>query len=308
MLRARKERASIAFCRVVGTIWTTESGGLVIGSAPLQSLRSILSSRKPRVGFIRCRWACEGWTRNYAARIYERFLITRPVLNPDRRPNKPKRRAYLVLKKPLVRKVQLHRAIGEEHEHRRRYSRLRHVEDFHALAHRNGSAFKVNRPQEPIHLSGGDAFAALCCDLLDQRQNFFCPLASMRGEKKHRSISQKLEPVAQALFVESTVLRALGILDASRLRLADGALLAARHQIPFIDQNNHRASALVGIACDVSVQSAGAFGGIHHEEHDVGVFNILARNALGKLLRHQPRLPLAPNARRINETNLAAFV
>src|SRR4029077_10218711 len=130
------------------------------------------------------------------------------------------------------------RAVGEEYEHRRRNSRLRHVEDFHALTHGNRRAFKVNRPQETVHLAGRDALAPLGSDLLDQRQNFFCSLASMRGEKQHRSVSQKLEPVAQTLFVESTVLRPLGILYASGSRLADGALLAASHEIPFIDQDN----------------------------------------------------------------------
>src|SRR6202521_1511398 len=240
--------------------------------------------------------------------IPEAVLVPRPVLNPNRRAKKPKRRANLILQKALIGKVQRHGPVGEEHEHRRRNSRLRHVEDFHALAYWNGGAFKVNRPQETVHLSGGNALAPLGSDLLDQRRNFFLSLAGVCGEKKHRSVGQKLESVAQALFVESPVLGALGVLDARGSRLADGALLAARHKIPFVDQDNHRASALMGIACNVSVEPAGAFGGVDHEEHDVGVLDIFARHYHRKLLSHQPRLAFAPNAGRINEANLAPFV
>src|SRR5208282_3793583 len=114
--------------------------------------------------------------------------------------------------------------------------------------------------------------------------------------------------VAQALFVESAVVGALGILNAGRLRLADGALLAAGHEIPLIDQDNHRTSTLMGIACDVGVEAAGAFGGVDHEEHDVGVFDVFARHDYRKLLRHQPRFAFAADAGGINEANLAAFV
>src|SRR5713226_5337261 len=61
--RARRERASIAFCRVLGTIGTAKSGCAVIGSAPFHNPRSILSmTRKLRAGFICCGQACEGWT------------------------------------------------------------------------------------------------------------------------------------------------------------------------------------------------------------------------------------------------------
>src|SRR5580658_9577194 len=106
------------------------------------------------------------------------YLLPRPVLNPNRRPHKPERLANLVLQKSLIGKVQLHRTIGEEHERRRRNSRLRHVFDPHALAHRNGGAVKINRPQETVHLARGDAFAPLSGDFLDQRENFFYALAS----------------------------------------------------------------------------------------------------------------------------------
>src|ERR1700730_13307391 len=63
--RVRKEIANIGFRRVTGTIWAAESGCVVTGSAPLQSLRSILSTmRKLRGDLVCCRRDCGGWTHN----------------------------------------------------------------------------------------------------------------------------------------------------------------------------------------------------------------------------------------------------
>src|ERR1039458_848534 len=75
-----------------------------------------------------------------------------------------------------------------------------------------------------------------------------------------------------------------------------------------LDRNDRRASALVGIACDVGVEAAGAFGGVDHEEHDVGVFDVLARHDHRKFLGHQTRLAFAADPGRVDEANLAAFV
>ena len=130
----------------------------------------------------------------------------------------------------------------------------------------------------------------------------------MRREKQHRSISQKFQPIAQALFIQSAVLRSLRILDTRRSGLADGALLAARHEIPFVDQDNHRPSTLVRVAGNVGVEAARAFGGVHHEEHNVGVFNIFARHHHRKLLGHQVRLALAANAGRIHKADSAPVI
>src|SRR6267142_2569518 len=41
--RARRKRASLAFCRVIGTIGAAKSGCMVIGSAPSHNARSMLS-------------------------------------------------------------------------------------------------------------------------------------------------------------------------------------------------------------------------------------------------------------------------
>src|SRR5260370_9864307 len=148
-------------------------------------------------------------------------------------------------------KVHFNAAVGEAPKAGRRDSRLCHVVDSEALAHENGGAYEVNRPQEAVHFAGRNALAALGSDLLDQRKNFFRSLARMRREKKHWTVSQKFESVAQAFFVESAVLRAFSILYPSRLRLADGALFAAPDQIPRIAQATHRAASLAGSATAV---------------------------------------------------------
>ena len=61
--RARKERASTAFRRVIGKIGAAKSGCVVIASASLHNRRSILSmTRKRPTGSICCGRACGGWT------------------------------------------------------------------------------------------------------------------------------------------------------------------------------------------------------------------------------------------------------
>src|SRR5882762_11551764 len=65
--RTRRKRASLAFCRVIGTSGAAKSGYVVIGSAPSHNPRSILSmTRKLRAGFVCCGRACGGWTNDVA--------------------------------------------------------------------------------------------------------------------------------------------------------------------------------------------------------------------------------------------------
>ena len=80
------------------------------------------------------------------------FLLPRSILDPDRCPHKPKGRANLVFQKPLVGEVELHSAIREEHERRRRNRRLRHVENLHPLAHWYRRAVEVYLLDETVHL------------------------------------------------------------------------------------------------------------------------------------------------------------
>ncbi len=57
--------------------------------------------------------------------------------------------------------MQLYRAVGEQHKCRRGNRGLRHVENFDALPHWNGSALEVHALDEPVHLRCGYALAAL---------------------------------------------------------------------------------------------------------------------------------------------------
>jgi len=197
-------------------------------------------------------------------------LISCPVLDPDRRPHESKRMPYLIFKKALVGKMQFHRPISKEYECRRRHRRLRHVVNSHTLAHWHGGAVKINRPQEPVHLSGGHTLAPLGGDLLDQRQNFFGPLARVRRDEDDGGIAQEFEPIPQPLLIELPVLRTLRILNARCLRLADGTLLAARDQVPFVHDDDHRAPALMRVSGDGGVKPADAFGSVHHKQRNVG--------------------------------------
>src|SRR5262249_49827704 len=64
-------------------------------------------------------------------------LLPGPYLDPDRRAQEAEGTADLVFQKTLIRKVQLHLAIGEEDERRRGHSGLCEVENLHALAYGN---------------------------------------------------------------------------------------------------------------------------------------------------------------------------
>jgi len=119
----------------------------------------------------------------------------------------------LIFEESLIGKMQLHGPVREQDKRGRSHSRLRHVVNLHALAHGNRGAVKINRLQEPVHLAGRDPFAALGSHLFNQRKNLVGPRSCLRGEEKHRSVAEKFEPVAQALLVQSAIMRTLGILN-----------------------------------------------------------------------------------------------
>ncbi len=77
-------------------------------------------------------------------------------------------------------------------------------------------------------------------------------------------------------------------------------------QVPLIHDDNHRAAALVGISGDGGIKLADAFGGINHQQRNVGSFQMLARHHHGKLLRHQVGLAFAADAGSVDETESAA--
>jgi len=106
-----------------------------------------------------------------------------------------------------------------------------------------------------------------------------------RNENDGRVV-QELEIVAQALFVDISVAGAFAFAHAHGLRRTARFQLAAGDEIPFVHDDDHRASTLVGVACNGSVELADAFGGVDHEQRDVGAFEMLASHHDGKFLRH----------------------
>ena len=62
------------------------------------------------------------------------------------------------------------------------------------------------------------------------------------------------------------------------------------------------------IARNVRIESARAFGRIDHEEHDVRIFNIFARENDREFFGHQTRLALASDSRRIDKANVAPVI
>src|ERR1700687_1951848 len=87
--------------------------------------------------------------------------------NPDRRPYKSEFLANLVFQESLIRKVQLHLTVGEEHDRWRGDGGLGEVENPHALFHGDGRAVEIDMFQEAVHLARGDALAAFGGDFLE---------------------------------------------------------------------------------------------------------------------------------------------
>src|SRR5580692_6688546 len=98
-------------------------------------------------------------------------LISRPVLDPNRRAHESECFSELILQKALVRKMQFDLAISEEHKRRRRDSRLRHVIDFDLLPCRNGCTLEINVFEETVHFSRRNAFPSLGRDFFQRRKD-----------------------------------------------------------------------------------------------------------------------------------------
>src|SRR3989442_6632030 len=88
-------------------------------------------------------------------------LLFHPLEESDGRADKVELLAELVLKEPLVAKVQSASLVGEEHEGRRGAGRLRHVVKLHLPAGRRGPTVKVHLRKPPVELAGRDAPPAL---------------------------------------------------------------------------------------------------------------------------------------------------
>src|SRR5260370_7336554 len=115
------------------------------------------------------------------------------------------------------------------------------------MTHGDGSTIEIHALNEAIHLCGSDTFAAFAGDFLDQGKDSLDPLARVRRDEDHRRVVQKLEVVAQALFIGSTVARALAFPYPRSLRWAAGSWLAAGHQVPLVDDDHHGPPTLAAV-------------------------------------------------------------
>src|ERR1700693_2517479 len=104
--------------------------------------------------------------------------VPRPVLDPDRRPDKAKGVANLVFQKTLVGEVEFYLAVGEDYKCRRSDRRLRHVEDPDLLTRGHGSAFEIHVLEKAIHFSGSDAPAAFSRHFFQHGKDFLGALAA----------------------------------------------------------------------------------------------------------------------------------
>ena len=73
------------------------------------------------------------------------------------------------------------------------------------------------------------------------------------------------------------------------------------HQVPFVDDDDHRAPALVRIAGDGGITGGHAFDRVDDHQRHVGGFQMLARHHDGKLLGHQFGLALAADSGGVDE-------
>src|SRR5207237_5467304 len=105
------------------------------------------------------------------------FLSSGSNLNPDRCAYEAERGSYLIFQKSLIRKMELHLAIGKQDECRRSDGRLGQIENFYALADWDRGAVEVHMLEETVHLSGRNALAAFGGNLLERGEDFIGSLA-----------------------------------------------------------------------------------------------------------------------------------
>jgi len=113
--------------------------------------------------------------------------------DPDGSADKAEGLTDLVLEESLIGKMELHVAIGEEDERRRRNGGLGEIEDPHTLAHGDGGAIEVDSFQEAVHFAGCDPLAAFGGDFLKKRKNLIDIFASRSRDEERGCIVQKFE-------------------------------------------------------------------------------------------------------------------
>src|ERR1700685_3655745 len=122
---------------------------------------------------------------------------------------------------------------------------------------------------EAVHLRSRDALAALACDFFQQRENSLDALACVCGDEHDGCVAEKLEIVTETFLISIAVAGAFAFAYARSLRRTRLFLLAAGHEIPFVDDNDHRPSALVRITGNGSVKLVHAFGRVDDQKRDV---------------------------------------
>src|SRR5215469_9009911 len=100
------------------------------------------------------------------SRVRQTELMPGPHLDPDWRAYKSKGAPDLVFQKALVGEVQLYLAVRKQDERGRSDRGLRHIEDFHPLAHGHRGAIEINPLEKSVHLRGRDPLAPLGRHLL----------------------------------------------------------------------------------------------------------------------------------------------
>src|SRR5579862_8075885 len=160
--------------------------------------------------------------------------------------------------------MQLDLAVRKQNEGGWRYRSLGHVEDADLLRHGNAGALEIDTLEEAVHLSGGDALAALC-SYADYGVENAMDVCAFRGRnEEHRRIVQVFESMPELFFEDGAVCRGLAV----------GPL--RRHQIPLVDHDDDRAAALVRVASDGGVGCGDAFRRVDEEDRHVGGFEMFA--------------------------------
>jgi hypothetical protein len=111
--------------------------------------------------------------RDHNHSIDEKPLLPRPQFDPDWRSHKAECAPDLILEKSLVREMQLHLPVGEQHKGWGRDRRLSHIQDFDSLSDWDRSTIEINLLQKTVHLAGADPLAPLGCNFLDGGKDVF---------------------------------------------------------------------------------------------------------------------------------------
>src|SRR5262249_2930877 len=110
------------------------------------------------------------------------------VLDPNWCAHESEGVADLIFQESLIGEGQLHAAIGEEHKRGWRDRRLCHVQNLHALAHRNRGTLKIDLFEKAVHLGRRDPLTAFGGDFLEKREDLLGAVSGLRRQKDRRRV------------------------------------------------------------------------------------------------------------------------